>query len=42
MPVYHILITDDLSPQALERLEAAGDADFEVVRRPSPAELPIL
>jgi D-3-phosphoglycerate dehydrogenase len=39
MPVYHILITDDLSPQALERLEAAGDADFEVLRRPSPAEL---
>jgi D-3-phosphoglycerate dehydrogenase len=39
MTVYHILITDDLSPQALERLEAAGDADFEVVRRPSPAEL---
>lgn len=37
--MYHILITDDLSPQALERLEAAGDADFEVVRRPSPEEL---
>ena len=39
MTTYHILITDDLSPQALERLEAAGDADFEVARRPSPEEL---
>jgi D-3-phosphoglycerate dehydrogenase len=36
---YKILITDDLSPQALERLEAADDVTFEVVRRPSSAEL---
>ena len=35
----HILITDDLSPQAVERLEAAGDADFDVVSRPTPEEL---
>jgi D-3-phosphoglycerate dehydrogenase len=37
--VYCILITDDLSPQALERLEAASDASFEVVHRPSPEAL---
>jgi D-3-phosphoglycerate dehydrogenase len=39
MSINHILITDDLSPQAVERLEAAGDADFDVVRRPTPEEL---
>lgn len=37
--MYRILITDDLSPQALERLEAASDASFEVVHRPSPETL---
>lgn len=39
MSIYRILITDNLSPQALERLEAAGDASFDVVRRPSPEKL---
>jgi D-3-phosphoglycerate dehydrogenase len=39
MSMNHILITDDLSPQAVERLEAAGDADFDVVSRPTPEEL---
>jgi D-3-phosphoglycerate dehydrogenase len=37
--MYHILITDDLSPQAITRLEAAGDASFDVVRSPSPEKL---
>jgi D-3-phosphoglycerate dehydrogenase len=37
--MYHILITDDLSPQALERLQAADDASFELVRRPSVEKL---
>jgi len=35
MAAYRILITDDLSPQAIERLQAADDASFDVVRRPS-------
>lgn len=39
MAVFHVLITDDLSPQALERLEAAEDISFEVVRRPEPKHL---
>jgi D-3-phosphoglycerate dehydrogenase len=37
--MYKILITDDLSSQALELLEAAEDARYDVVRRPSPQEL---
>ncbi len=37
--MYRILITDDLSPQAIERLQAADDAGFDVVRRPSPERL---
>jgi len=37
--MYHILITDDLSSQALERIEAAEDVNFEVVRSPAPEEL---
>lgn len=32
--MYRILITDDLSPQALERLRAADDVSFDVVHRP--------
>jgi D-3-phosphoglycerate dehydrogenase len=39
MTTYRILITEDLSSQALERLEAAEDASFSVVHRPSPEEL---
>lgn len=39
MTAYHILITDDLSPQALERLEAAEEVTFDVVRRPSQGKL---
>ena len=35
MAAYRILVTDDLSPQAIERLQAADDASFDVVRRPS-------
>lgn len=36
---YKILITDNLSPQALEHLEAAQDATYEIVHRPSPEAL---
>jgi len=39
MAMFRILITDDLSPQAVERLEAADDVNFEVVRRPVPEDL---
>jgi len=39
MTTYRILITDDLSPQALERLQAAQDVSFELVRGPSREEL---
>jgi D-3-phosphoglycerate dehydrogenase len=39
MAMFRILITDDLSPQAVERLEAAEDVNFEVVRRPAPEDL---
>lgn len=39
MTMYRLLITDDLSPQALERLRVAEDASFDVLRRPSPEEL---
>ena len=39
MAMFRILITDDLSPQAVERLEAADDVKFEVVRRPAPEDL---
>jgi D-3-phosphoglycerate dehydrogenase len=37
--MYHILITDTLSPQALELLDAAEDASYDVVQRPSPEQL---
>jgi len=37
--MYHILITDDLSPQAITKLEAADDTSFDVVRRPPPETL---
>ncbi len=37
--MYNILITDDLSPQAIARLEAAEDASFDIVRSPSPEKL---
>ncbi len=37
--MYKILVTDDLSPQALELLETAGDAGYDLVRRPAPQEL---
>ncbi len=36
---YKILITDELSPQALKQLEAAEDATFDIVPRPSPETL---
>jgi len=39
MAMFRILITDDLSPQAVERLEAADDVNFELVRRPAPEDL---
>jgi D-3-phosphoglycerate dehydrogenase len=32
--VYRILVTDKLSPQALELLDAADDAQYDVVHRP--------
>jgi D-3-phosphoglycerate dehydrogenase len=34
-----VLVTDDLSPQALEHLEMADDVEYDVVRRPPPDEL---
>ena len=37
--MYRILITDDLSPQAMEQLEAAEDVSYEVVLRPSQEKL---
>lgn len=37
--MYRILITDALSPEALERLKAADDASFDVVHRPPPQAL---
>ncbi|GAB4539179.1 MAG: phosphoglycerate dehydrogenase [Anaerolineae bacterium] len=39
MTAYRILITDELSPQALERLETAAEVTFDVVRRPSREKL---
>jgi len=39
MAMHNILITDDLSPEALERLETAEDASFDVIRRPSLEQL---
>ncbi|MCB0190546.1 MAG: phosphoglycerate dehydrogenase [Anaerolineae bacterium] len=36
---YKILVTDDLSPQAIHLLEAASDATFDNVHRPSQEEL---
>src|SRR3990172_2449870 len=39
MTTYRILITDDLSPQALDRLDAAADVTFDLVRGPSREEL---
>lgn len=37
--MYRILVTDKLSPQALELLEAADDAQYDVVHRPSLDDL---
>jgi D-3-phosphoglycerate dehydrogenase len=37
--MYRILITDDLSPQAVEQLEAAEDVSYDVVLRPSQEKL---
>jgi D-3-phosphoglycerate dehydrogenase len=37
--MYRILITDDISPQAMEQLEAAEDVSYEVVLRPSQEKL---
>jgi D-3-phosphoglycerate dehydrogenase len=37
--MYRILITDELSPQALERLEAEEDVSFDVVQRPPQEKL---
>ena len=39
MAAYRILITDDLSPQAIEHLQAADDAGFDVVLRPAKEKL---
>jgi D-3-phosphoglycerate dehydrogenase len=39
MDVYRILITDDLSPQATERLEAANDVKYDIVKRPPKENL---
>ena len=39
MTAYRVLITDDLSSQALERLQAAEDTSFSMVCRPSPEKL---
>ena len=36
---FHILVTDDLSDDAVELLEAHPDVDFDIVRGLSPAEL---
>ncbi len=36
---YKILITDELSPQALEQLATAEDVTFDTVYRPSPEKL---
>ena len=37
-PTYRILITDEISPQALEHLEAARDVNFDVVKSPPREE----
>jgi len=37
--MHKVLITDDLSPEALERLKTAEDASFDLVRRPSLEQL---
>jgi D-3-phosphoglycerate dehydrogenase len=37
--MFNILITDKLSPQALEHLDAANDAKYEEVYRPAPEKL---
>ena len=39
MAMYKVLITDELSPQALERLKTAEDASFDVICRPSLEQL---
>lgn len=36
---YKILVTDDLSPHALELLKTAPDVDFDIFHRPSQSEL---
>src|SRR6185503_7378089 len=36
---YKVLITDDLSPQSLARLEAAEDVQFDIVKGLTPATL---
>jgi D-3-phosphoglycerate dehydrogenase len=37
--VFKILVTDKLSSQAMELLDAAADAVYEEVHRPSPEDL---
>lgn len=39
MAAYRVLITDDLSPQAIEQLQAAEDVSFDVVLRPAKEKL---
>lgn len=36
---YRILITDDLSPQGLARLESAGDTEFDIIKGLTPESL---
>ena len=36
---YKILITDDLSPQGLGRLESADDVEFDIVKGLTPETL---
>ncbi len=39
MTAHRILITDDLSPQAMERLDNANDVNYDIVKRPPKEHL---
>ena len=39
MTDYRILVTDELSPQAMERLAAATDVSYDIVKRPAKEKL---
>lgn len=39
MSVFRILVTDELSPQAMELLDAAADVQYDVVKRPPKEKL---